>query len=141
MAEKVRNGGGLRADEILRTWIFLSSVLVLSLIALHCGESSEAKVPKPALEPLYLLGRSVYKRECRSCHSLGKVGGVSGPALDELARNMEGALIREAVIEPGRKIKGGYPDIMPRDFAQRLKEKELDAMIYYLTNGETYGWR
>lgn len=102
--------------------------------------SCQASSPKKEIiysesNPAYLEGEVVFFKHCHSCHSLYGQGGNIGPSLDQLAKEKDGTMIREGIIEPERTIAPGYKSgIMPSDFGKKLKERELDNLIFYITS-------
>ncbi len=116
-------------------------VLILSIFLLNNCESKKTDYKKnsSSLEmtnPIYKQGKLLYKRHCQSCHIYRGKGGLLGPSLDNMgAKNQDGTMIREHIIEPNRIITKGYKiNTMPSDFSKKLNNTEIDALIFYLTN-------
>jgi hypothetical protein len=68
---------------------------------------------------------------CGSCHRLAAVGsrGQIGPDLDERLRGHTGASLTTTILDPpGGDNFGG----MPRDFGERMTDRELDALVSFL---------
>ncbi|MDH5682576.1 MAG: cytochrome c [Spirochaetota bacterium] len=112
--------------------------IIICIAVISCERQSSDNVKKNldySQSSLGLMGKKVYQMHCVNCHSLRGEGGAIGPSLDDLARNMDGTYIRESILEPNRLIKPGYKrDIMPTNYGKLLSEKELDALIFYITN-------
>ena len=85
-----------------------------------------------SVPPNYLLNRSPLERQgalvlqnkqCRNCHSLNGVGGLRGPALDDLASRMtEDQMIRQV-------LQGGGN--MPA-YGNALNPAETKALVSFL---------
>jgi len=85
-----------------------------------------------SVPPKYLLNRSPLERQgalvlqnkqCRNCHSLNGVGGLRGPALDDLASRMtEDQMIRQV-------LQGGGN--MPA-YGNALNPAETRALVSFL---------
>ena len=114
--------------------IKVALVIILLLSHTMC-QSTEKKKNLQTAHPLYQTGMKLYSKHCHSCHKLKESGGDIGPSLDELSKQQDGTLIREAIVEPNREVKNGYqPNIMPLNYGKLLSENEMDALIFYLTN-------
>jgi cytochrome c oxidase subunit II len=77
---------------------------------------------------------------CGSCHTLADAGTTAetGPDLDRVLRGTDEEVVRESIVDPNADIAEGYqPNVMPQDFAERLSDQELDALVRYLV--ETAG--
>jgi len=72
---------------------------------------------------------------CGSCHRLAdaRTSGTTGPELDRaLARSSQEA-IRESIVMPDAEVAAGFrAGVMPGDYARRLSEREIDAVVEYL---------
>ena len=114
------------------------NVISICLFIVSCERGSSDMMSKElrgALPKLSLEGKKVYQTHCVNCHKLRGEGGVIGPSLDGLARDMDGTYIRESILEPNRFIKQGYKrGVMPTNYGKLLSEKELDALIFFITN-------
>ncbi|MFQ5946753.1 MAG: c-type cytochrome [Anaerolineae bacterium] len=90
------------------------------------------------------LGRSLAARNgCAACHSVDG-SSLIGPTWQGLFGNEETladgstvlvdeAYLIESIVEPNAKIVRGFPpDIMPQDFAQKLSDEQIDAIITYI---------
>jgi cytochrome c oxidase subunit 2 len=75
---------------------------------------------------------------CAGCHTLAAAGATAkvGPDLGKL-KDADAAFIRESIVTPNAQIEAGFkPDIMPSDFAEKLSEEELDALVKYLLGAQ-----
>ena len=77
---------------------------------------------------------------CAGCHTLKAAGATAkvGPDLGKLAKAEANAkFIETSIVDPNAKITKGYnPDIMPKDFGDRLSKEELDALVKYLLESQ-----
>jgi cytochrome c oxidase subunit II len=75
---------------------------------------------------------------CGGCHTLAAAGATAkvGPDLGKLGR-VKANFVRTAIVDPNDEIEKGYePDIMPKDFGDRLSKEELDALVKYLLEAQ-----
>jgi ubiquinol-cytochrome c reductase cytochrome b subunit len=89
---------------------------------------SGAVVPVQYLErrtPLERQGANVLQeKQCRNCHSIGGLGGMRGPALDDVATRLtEDQLIRQVLLGGGN---------MPA-YGSALSPAETTALVRFLT--------
>jgi mono/diheme cytochrome c family protein len=137
-------GGALRPDEIRDLASFI----------LRWGDAFGATAGPAAPAPLSLPAPSAVERGkavffgpagCLGCHGEPGSGGVSGPDMAGIARRAAGQVpglsaeqaIRQSILAPGAWISSGCrsatcPDLMPRDYATRLRQADLDALVAYL---------
>jgi mono/diheme cytochrome c family protein len=78
---------------------------------------------------------------CSGCHTYGPAGSNAsvGPDLDKLAQYAQQAnagdeteFIRESITNPSAYIQSGFPDVMPKDYGQKLSDKQLADLIAFL---------
>ncbi len=80
---------------------------------------------------------------CGACHTLADAGaeGQVGPDLDgigeragERVPGMDApAYIRQSILDPNANVVEGFPEgVMPQDFAERLSDEEINALVQYL---------
>lgn len=137
-------GGSLRPDEIRDLASFI----------LHWGdafkETGDAATAAPSGLPASAAverGKAVFygPAGCLGCHGEPGSGGVSGPDMAGIARRAAEQIpglsaeqaIRQSILAPGAVISSGCrsatcPDLMPRDYATRLRQADLDALVAYL---------
>lgn len=134
-------GGALRPDEMRDLASFI----------LRWGDAFEhttAPAPStPPASPAAERGKAVFygPAGCLGCHGEPGSGGVSGPDMAGIARRAAGQVpglsaeqvIRQSILAPGAMISSGCrsqtcPDLMPRDYASRLRQADLDALVGYL---------
>jgi cytochrome c6 len=79
-------------------------------------------------------GRELFADEgCDACHSIAAVGaeGMLGPRLDTLDDDADD--IAESITEPREDIVDGFPDnLMPTDYAQRMSDKDVQALAAFV---------
>ena len=61
-----------------------------------------------------------------------------GPDLGKLAKaDANAKFITTSIVDPNAEITKGYkPDIMPKDFGDRLSKEELAALVKYLLESQ-----
>ena len=95
-----------------------------SLIA---GRITDFRYAKPA--PSVDVGRTVFVRNCATCHSIGEEGGTIGPQLDAVGNWGASALI-EKVLDPNRNISGSF-----RNYTIKLKDNKVLSGLYRREEG------
>jgi mono/diheme cytochrome c family protein len=135
-------GGALRPDEIRD----LTRFIVQWAPAAPEADPSPAPPSQPASTAVE-RGKAVFygPAGCLGCHGQPGSGGVSGPDMAGIARRAAGQepgltveqAIRQSILAPGARISAGCPsptcpDLMPRDYATRLRQADLDALVAYL---------
>ena len=78
---------------------------------------------------------SVAQPPCSSCHTLADAGasGTVGPNLDEVLKGKDAAFIRESIVDPDAEIADGFSaGIMPKDYGEKLDDKQLSDLVAYL---------
>jgi cytochrome c oxidase subunit 2 len=77
---------------------------------------------------------------CTGCHTLKAAGATAkvGPDLGKLDKAAANAkFIETSIVDPNADITKGFnPDIMPKDFGDRLSKEELDALVKYLLESQ-----
>jgi len=107
------------------------------------AEAAKKVSPEAVLEKAELItrGKQVYTDyECYNCHKIGGRGGVKrrGPALDNIGslitpEQMQDKILATASWYPEGFEKEYEEQTMPFDYDERITEKELGALIAYLT--------
>ena len=103
---------------------------VAAYVAMYAGVPG-ASPPKVPGGP----GAQVFANNgCDACHALAaaKAGGVTGPNLDEVLPGQSAAMIHESIVDPGKVIVKGYPNVMPDNFDTLISPKELEELVKYL---------
>ena len=69
---------------------------------------------------------------CTACHSLLEIESPVGPDLRDVGTRLDTEEIRQSILEPNAVIAEGYFPMMPSDFAERMRVKELEMIVQYL---------
>lgn len=71
---------------------------------------------------------------CASCHTYGPAGSNAtvGPNLDEGLQGKDPEFILESIVNPSAEITAGFQDIMPKDYATKLDQKQLADLVAFL---------
>lgn len=118
-----------------------------------------AATPEPTATPRPIQGETpeeiILNSGCGACHTIGELGekGKVGPDLTFIGEMAGGrvagltaaAYLRQSILEPNAFITPVCPNgpclanIMPRDYAMRLSEEQLEIMVAFLLaqRGET----
>ena len=83
-------------------------------------------------------GKAVFEAQgCGSCHTLADAGTNAevGPDLDKVLAGKDADYVRESIVDPNAQIAEGYqPNVMPKDYDEKLSDAELDALVKYLVD-------
>ncbi len=101
----------------------ITVLMVGTLIAGACGGSPTPAAPADA--PDLVAGRSVYIRNCASCHGSAG-GGGRGPRLDE-GRTLDTFPSVEDQVSFVSEGKGGMPA-----FSDRLSAEEIEDVVRFI---------
>jgi putative heme-binding domain-containing protein len=82
-----------------------------------------------AAKPSAAVGRTVFVRNCASCHSVGGEGGSIGPQLDGVGKWGHVALI-EKVLDPNRNVSESF-----RNYTIKLKDGKTLSGLYRREEG------
>jgi cytochrome c551/c552 len=91
-------------------------------------ETHAAEPPKPAGSAEEVLG----KYGCTACHAVLDSPSTLGPALNTVGARSSREEIRQSIINPSAVIAEGFPPIMPADFADKMRVKELELVVEFL---------
>lgn len=72
---------------------------------------------------------------CGSCHTYEAAGTTAavGPNLDETLAGKDAAYILEQIVNPDSEIAPGFAaGIMPKDYGDKLSEKQLADLVAFL---------
>jgi mono/diheme cytochrome c family protein len=81
---------------------------------------------------------------CGSCHTMESAGtsGTTGPNLDDVIGKVflngkdnlkTPAGVEQAIVDPDKTIAPDYPpNVMPKDFGQRISPTDMDALVQFL---------
>ena len=106
-------------------------------------QQTGAQAPVNAADPA-AVGRQLFQQYgCNACHTLAdaNASGQVGPNLNGIATKAGSMVpgesaeqyLRESIVKPNAYIVPGYQaNIMPQNFADRISQQELDALVKYL---------
>jgi mono/diheme cytochrome c family protein len=108
------------------------------------GETTtgEAQPPPPpaAAQGDPAAGKAAFAAQgCGGCHAFSAAGTTAsvGPDLDKALQGKDAEFVRESIVDPNKEIASGYgPGIMPKDFGQKLSQKQLDDLVAFLTQSQ-----
>jgi cytochrome c2 len=88
-------------------------------------------------------GKPIFASQgCTGCHTYKPAGSNAsvGPDLDKLADYTKQAnasdvqeFTRESIVNPSAYVQPGFSDVMPKDYGQKLNDKQLADLIAFLT--------
>jgi cytochrome c oxidase subunit 2 len=88
-------------------------------------------------------GKEIFDvQNCDTCHTLADAGSTAqvGPDLDKVLAGKDADFVRESIVDPNAKIEKGFqPDLMPKDFDEKLSDAQLDALVKYLLEATKAG--
>ncbi len=80
-------------------------------------------------------GATVFaNNQCSGCHTLkaADAAGTTGPNLDQKIPGQSAAEVKKSIVDPSANIVPGYPDVMPKNFAQLISPQELNDLVNFL---------
>ena len=95
--------------------------------ALIAGRITDFSYAKP--QPSAAVGRTIFVRNCATCHSVGEEGGSIGPQLDGVGKWGHVALI-EKVLDPNRNVSESF-----RNYTIKLKDGKTLSGLYRREEG------
>lgn len=80
---------------------------------------------------------------CLGCHSTDRHHSLSGPTFrglydsrrtleDDSVVAADDEYLRNSILLPGAQVVKGYPNVMPRDYRERLSAEQLEMLVDYL---------
>jgi mono/diheme cytochrome c family protein len=85
------------------------------------------------------VGKAVFttaaQPTCGSCHTYGPAGTTAtvGPNLDETLSGKDAAFVLESIVNPDAEIAPGFAaGVMPKDYGDKLSEKQLADLVAFL---------
>jgi cytochrome c2 len=76
---------------------------------------------------------------CIACHSILDSESPIGPDLRNVGTRLSATEIRQSIVDPNAVIAEGYFPMMPANFAEQLKSKELDMIVQFLAEQKGKG--
>ncbi|MCF6258113.1 MAG: c-type cytochrome [Gammaproteobacteria bacterium] len=129
--------------------IELSEIEINAVIAyLQAKDGNDVTVPLPieapeveiqSAEPIVAgtIEEVLAKYNCQACHKVLGSGGDLGPDLEQVGMHLSPEQIRQSIIDPDVEITKGFPPgVMPQNFAEQMRVKELDMLVTFLVDGE-----
>lgn len=123
-------GGPLRNDQVDAVTAYVIS----------WGEKYEGDVefePTPiACDTSEECGEILFQTMgCVGCHAINGEGGAVGPDLTNIHAEQGPDYIRQSILQPNAVIAEGFqPDIMPKNFGERMTDENIDDVIAYLAS-------
>jgi len=83
------------------------------------------------------LGMETYLAECAACHGAASGAGPSLSVIQaEAGSRVEGLSAEEyvlqSIVDPGAFLVPDYADIMPKDYAERLSQEQIRALVRFI---------
>jgi len=82
-------------------------------------------------------GKTVFTEAgCGQCHTFAAAdaNGATGPNLDELeGEEATPQALRISILDPAAEIEEGYPNVMPKNYDQRLSTQQVDDLVAFLS--------
>ncbi len=129
--------------------IELSDIEINAVIAyLQAKDGNDVTVPLPteapevkiqSAEPIAAgtIEEVISKYNCQACHKVLGSGGDLGPDLEQVGMHLSPEQIRQSIIDPDVEITKDFPPgVMPQNFAEQMRVKELDMLVTFLADGE-----
>ncbi len=129
--------------------IELSDIEINAVIAyLQAKDGNDVTVPLPTEAPVEemqleeriaadTIEEVINKYNCQACHKILGSGGDLGPDLEQIGMQLSPEQIRQSIVDPDVEItKGFLPGIMPQNFAEQMRVKELDMLVTFLVDSE-----
>jgi len=84
---------------------------------------------------------------CLGCHSIDRHHSLNGPTFRGLYNSRrlledgstvvaDDEYLRNAILLPGAQVVKGYPNVMPKDYRERLSAEQLQTLVDYLKSLE-----
>ena len=126
------------------------AVVTLSLLLLAggCGGGEEAAPTAEEVEGTVqtdtrqaagegnaAAGKELFAAQgCGGWHVFEAAGsnGTTGPNLDESLQGDVAEYIRESIVDPSADLVEGFPDIMPKDYDDKLNDEQLADLVAFL---------
>jgi len=102
---------------------------------LHPGEAeAKARAAKPAPEVAQSAEETLVKYSCTACHSILDAQSSMGPDLRLIGDRSSAEEIRQSILDPTAIVVEGFEPLMPGDFAEKMRVKELEMVVQFLAN-------
>ena len=134
----------LRCAELCGTGAayMLAPVKVVEESAFQEWVKAQAALPTGAEAAVQRGATWAQQFGCAACHSTDGstlVGptwkglfGSTRTLQDGTTVQVDEAYLRTAIVDPGAQLVQGFPDVMPKDFGERLTEEQIQDLIEYI---------
>jgi cytochrome c5 len=83
-------------------------------------------------------GKQLFGQNCAMCHDgQSGVGPPFSGMIDRADTRVQGEsaqqYIHQSIVDPSAYVVPGYPDVMPKDFAQKFSSDQISALVAYIT--------
>jgi mono/diheme cytochrome c family protein len=142
-------GGPVGKIAPVRRASALAALTALALFAAACGggenktptpEGVEGEIPQQTVgEGNPAAGEEVWNAAnpgCGTCHTFDPAGasGNLGPNLDDTLEGQDRQQVFESIVNPDAEISEGFDaGVMPKDYGEKLNEKQLADLVAFLT--------
>jgi len=92
-------------------------------------EEKQTTAPAPIAETAQ---EAIKEFGCTACHSILETESPVGPDLRTVGSRLSADEIRQSILEPNAVITEGYSPMMPGDFADKMRVKELEMIVQFL---------
>jgi mono/diheme cytochrome c family protein len=88
-------------------------------------------------DQLVAMGKDLFSTNCSACHGAQDGAGPSFTGMADRAATREQGktaeqYIHESIVDPSADVVDGFSDIMPKDFANKFSDQELNALVAYI---------
>jgi caa(3)-type oxidase subunit IV len=131
----------------------LGLVLVVPLLLIVGLTTGEVSAPSPgqavpavtetggsgqvSQDQLVAEGKQLFSENCAMCHDgQSGVGPPFSGMVDRADSRVRGEsaqqYIHQSIVDPSAYVVAGYQDMMPKDFAQKFSNEQIDALVAYI---------
>ena len=108
-------------------------------VPLPAGGETPGKAQEPEADsdeeegPAKTAQSAIEKFTCNACHDLFESEADAGPNLRGVGERLGRERIRNSILKPNAVIAEGFePDVMPQDYAEQMRVRELEMIIDFL---------
>jgi mono/diheme cytochrome c family protein len=88
-------------------------------------------------DQLVAMGKDLFSTDCSACHGAQNGAGPAFTGMAERAATREQGktaeqYIHESIVDPSAYVVDGFPDIMPKDFATKFSDQQINALVAYI---------
>jgi cytochrome c oxidase subunit 2 len=126
---------GLVGGALVAVLLFsvFGSVASLADDMFGSGSSTAADEEQVPADPLVAQGQDLAQTQgCTACHTTNGID-MTGPSWKGVADTQTDDYIRQSILDPNADIVEGFQaDLMPQDYAGKLSDEDLDALVAYI---------